>query len=118
MKQSPQIQFLGLDPSPALETEARERLAKLDRFCPDLIAGRVTIELLHAHQPKGRVFAVRLDVTLPGSELTVSRVHDEDAYVALHHAFDGMTRQVQDAVRVVRGRHEKGAAVAFDAGEA
>lgn len=118
MKQSPQIQFLGLDPSPVLDAEARDRLAKLDRFCPDLIAGRVTIELLHAHQPHGRMFAVRLDVTLPGSELTVSRVHDQDAHAALHHAFDGMTRQVQDAVRVVRERHERGAVVASDGNQA
>ena len=117
MKQPPQIQFLGMDPSPALETEARERLDRLERFCPDLISCRTTVELLNTHQQQGRSFAVRLDLTLPGHELTVSRVHHEDAYVALRHAFDGMTRQIEDTVRLSRRRHERGTALEFDAGE-
>jgi len=115
MKQLPQIQFLGIDPSPALETDVRERLERLDRFCPDLIAGRTTIELLHTHQQQGRTFAVRLDMTLPGHELTVSRVHHEDVYVALRNAFDDMTRQVQDTVRIARQRHQDVAALQPDA---
>lgn len=118
MKQAPQIQFLGMDPSPALEADVRERLERLERFCPDLIAGRTTIELLHTHEQQGRTFAVRLDMTLPGHELTVSRVHHEDVYVALRNAFDGMTRQVQDTVRLGRQRHAHGAALELDADEA
>ena len=97
MKQPLQIRFLGLEPPPALESAAREKAAKLDRFCPDLMSCRVTVELTQTRQ--GRRFAVRVDVTLPGHELVVDRVHDEDAHVAMCDAFDDITRQIEDAVR-------------------
>ena len=42
---------------------------------------------------------MRVDVTLPGLELTVNRVEDPNAYIALRDAFDGMKRQLDDAVR-------------------
>ena len=41
-------------------------------------------------------------MTLPGRELAVSRVENEDAYVALRDAFDGMKRQVADAMQRMR----------------
>ena len=107
MKMPLHIRFLGLEPSEAVETAAREKGAKLDQFCPDLMSCTVTVELLHKHRQQGRQFAVRIDVTLPPQlELTVSRVHDEDAYVALRDAFDAMRRQVEDAARRIR-REEK-----------
>jgi len=97
MKQPLDIRFLGMDASPALEAAAQEKAAKLDRVCPHVMACRVTIELEHKHKQQGRPIAVRIDVTVPGRELTVDRVQDEDAYVALREAFDDMQRQVQAA---------------------
>lgn len=99
MKQPLEIRFLGLSPSPAVEAAARQKAAALDRFCDTLMSCRVTIELQHKHQQQGRPFAVRIDVTLPGSELVVDRVENEDAHVALRDAFDNMTRQLQDVQR-------------------
>jgi ribosome-associated translation inhibitor RaiA len=103
MKQPLQIRFLGLEPSDAVESAARSKADKLDQFCPDIMSCRVTIELANKHQHQGRAFAVRVDVTVPGHELVVDRVHDEDVYVALREAFDDMRRQVEDAVRRTRG---------------
>lgn len=103
MKQPLQIRFIGLEPSEAIEAAARTKAGKLDRFRPDIMACRVTIELEHKHQQQGRPFAVRIDVTVPDRELTVDRVQDEDVYVALRDAFDDMTRQLEDSVRRVRG---------------
>jgi hypothetical protein len=51
-----------------------------------------------------RQFAVRIDLTLPGKTLTISRMHDEDVHLALRSAFDGMRRQIEDAVRRDRDR--------------
>ncbi|MEW6100184.1 MAG: HPF/RaiA family ribosome-associated protein [Pseudomonadota bacterium] len=104
MKLPLQIRFIGLEPSPAVETVAREKASKLDQFRPDLMSCRVTIELADKHKHQGRQFAVRIDVTLPGGELTVDRVQDEDVYVALRDAFDDMRRQVQDSVRRIQGQ--------------
>jgi ribosome-associated translation inhibitor RaiA len=106
MKQPLQIRFLGMEPSDAVESAARKKAEQLDRFCPDLMSCRVTIEQTHKHQHQGRPFAVRLDVRLPDHELSVDRVHDEDVYVALRDAFDDMKRQVEDSVRRTRGQEK------------
>jgi ribosomal subunit interface protein len=103
MKQPLQIRFIGMSPSDAVETAARKKAEKLERFASDIMSCRVTIEQAHKHQHQGRPFAVRLDLTLPERELSVDRVEHEDAYVALRDAFDNMTRQLEDVVRRRRG---------------
>jgi len=103
MKQPLEIRFIGLEPSPAVESAAREKAGKLDRYCPDIMSCRVTIEEQHKHRRQGRPFAVRIDVTVPHHELSVDREHDEDVYVALRDAFDDMRRRLEDSVRQVRG---------------
>lgn len=102
MKQAPDIRFIGMEPSDALASSAREKVAKLELFCPEIMACHVAIELPHKHRQQGRPFAVRLGLTLPGHELAVSRVEHEDAYVALRDAFDDMKRQVEDTMRRMR----------------
>ena len=103
MKQPLQIRFLGMEASDAVDSAVRKKADKLDRFCPDIMSCRVTIELANKHQNQGRRFAVRIDVTVPDHELNVDRAHDEDVYVALREAFDDMTRQLEDSVRRTRG---------------
>jgi ribosomal subunit interface protein len=102
MKQAPDIRFIGMEPSDALASAAREKVAKLELFCRDIVACHVAIELPQKHRHQGRPFAVRLSLTLPGHELAVSRVEHEDAYVALRDAFDDMKRQVEDTMRRMR----------------
>jgi len=105
MKQTPDIRFLGISPSPALLAMIREHCSKLDLFCRELIACRVFVEMVDKHQRHGRQFSVRIDLTLPGHELTVNRARSEDVYGALHDAFHAMTRQIEDTVR--RDRHRR-----------
>lgn len=97
MKQPLDIRFLGMERSASVEAAARDQAAKLALFCPDLMSCRVTIEALHRHEHQGFPYAVRIDATLPGHELTVDRVTDED--VALREAFDSMRHQIQDTMR-------------------
>lgn len=104
MKQPLQILFSGMEPSEAVEAAARAKAEKLDRFHPDIMSCRVTIELAAKRQQQGRPFAVRIALTVPDRELAVDRVQDEDVYVALRDAFDDMTRQLEDSLRRVRGR--------------
>ena len=106
MKQPLQIRFLGLEPSEAVETAAREKAAKLDRFFPEIMACRVSIELTHKHQQQGRRYAVRVDVTLPGHELVVDRVQHEDVYVAMRDAFDDIKRRIDDTAQRARERRD------------
>lgn len=107
MKLPVHIQFHGMEPSDALELSAREHAHKLETFAPDIMACRVAIDLEQKHQHQGRPYGVRIDLTLPGHELVVNRVHHEDAYVALRDAFDNMKRHLEDLVRKRRGQEKQ-----------
>src|SRR5574337_210796 len=102
MKQPLQIRFLGMAPSEALEAAARDKVARLEHFCGELGSCRVTIESTHKHRHQGHPYAVRIDATLPGHEVSVDRVHDEDVYVALRDAFDDMKRRIEESTRRMR----------------
>jgi ribosomal subunit interface protein len=103
MRQSLQITFRGMEPSEAVEDAARKKAEHLDQFAGDIMACRVVVELAQKHQHQGRPYAVRIDLTLPGHELVIDRVQDEDVYVALRDAFDAMKRKLEDVVRQRRG---------------
>ena len=107
MKLPLQISFHGMEPSEALEAAAAKKAHKLEEFCSDIMSCRVIIEQLQKHQHQGRPFAVRIDLRLPSRELCVNHVQDEDAYVALRDAFDDMKRQLEDAVRRLRGQEKQ-----------
>jgi len=109
MKLPLQINFRNLEPSEAIEAAVQKRAAKLDRFYADIMSCRVTVEAPHKHQHKGKLYSVKVDVTVPDDELVVSRTPDqnqahEDVYVALRDAFDAMARRLEDYVRIRRGK--------------
>lgn len=103
-----EIRFHNTDPSPAVEAEVRERVMKLEKFAPDIVSCRVTIEAPHRHHRQGKLFRVSVDLRLPGSEVVANRdpsddhAH-EDVFVSLRDAFDATRRQLQDYVRKRRG---------------
>lgn len=102
MKLPLDVRLLGIEPSPALETAIREKAARLDQVCDDLVSCRVTVESLHKHQQQGHPFAVRIDLTRPGQELAVDRFESPDVHIALRDAFDAMRRKLDDALGRVR----------------
>ena len=106
MKLPVHIQFQGVAPSPALEESARTHAQKLELMAGDIMACRVNIDQTQKHQHQGRPFEVRIDLTLPGKELVVNHVQNEDVYVALRDAFDSMKRQLEDVVRKRRGQQK------------
>ncbi|HYD49530.1 MAG TPA: HPF/RaiA family ribosome-associated protein [Terriglobales bacterium] len=96
-----QITFRGIDSSAAIEAKVRERAAKLERLYPRITSCRVAVEAPHGHHHKGKIFHVRIDLTVPQHELVVSRdpaqnhAH-EDVYVAIRDAFEAAERQLED----------------------
>lgn len=110
MKLPLQISFHGMEPSEALEAAAAKKAHKLAEFFADIMSCRVVIEQQQKHQHQGRPFAVRINLSLPGHELCVNRVQDEDAYVALRDAFDDMKRQLEDAAPARPGEAAPGPA--------
>ncbi len=109
MQKPLKIIFRHMDSSPALEAAVRERAAKLEKFCDEIIGCQVMIEAPHQHHHQGNLYHFRIDLTVPGKEIVVKRSPDdqhahEDAFVALRDAFDSVRRQLEDYVRIRRGK--------------
>lgn len=104
-----QITYRDMEPSEAVEANITEKAAKIEHFAENITSCRVTVEAPHKHHHKGRLFAVKLDITVPGEEIVVSRSPDqdhshEDIYVAIRDAFNAARRQLEDYVRRRRGQ--------------
>jgi len=103
-----EIKFRRMEPSEAVEANIREKVAKLERHYDRIVSCRVVVEAPHRRQSKGKLFAVTVNVAVPGKELVVNhtgskdRAH-EDAYVAIRDAFAAAGRQLEDHARKVRG---------------
>jgi cold shock CspA family protein len=68
----------------------------------------VVIEAPHQHQRKGKLYVVRIDLTVPGEEIAVTRSGPKDhahadVYVAIRDAFDSARRLLEDHARRFRG---------------
>ena len=87
----------------ALESDIRDKAAKLEMYYDRITRCRVVIEAPVGHHRQGGPYNVRLDVTVPGSELVVNRQADEDLTVAIRNAFDAMRRRLEDYARQQRG---------------
>jgi cold shock CspA family protein/ribosome-associated translation inhibitor RaiA len=121
-----QITFRNMEPSEAVEARIREEVAKLERFHDRIMGCRVIVEMPRKHPHHGKVYEVRVDLTLPGGELVVRptpSVHGtarqldveretkslevegayKDVYVAIRDAFKATRRRLQDHVRRHRG---------------
>ncbi|MCP5155097.1 MAG: HPF/RaiA family ribosome-associated protein [Ectothiorhodospiraceae bacterium] len=103
-----EITFRGMDASPAIEARVRKEAARLDRFSDQIMRCHVVVEAGHRRHHKGNLYGVKIDVTVPGTELVVTRNPDahqahQDAHVSVHDAFDAMRRQLEDYARKRRG---------------
>lgn len=99
-----QVTFKGMEPSATVDAKVRQELDKLERYSDRITSCRVTIEEPQRRRHQGNLFQVRIDLTLPGSELLVKRhpaehhAH-EDVYVAVRDAFDAARRRLQDHIQ-------------------
>lgn len=99
----PKITIKDFPPSEAITTRIKERVAKLDQFYSRITACRVTIEQSQRRHHQGKLFNVRIDLTVPGSEIVVNRDEHEDPYVVIRDAFDALERKLESYVRKQRG---------------
>lgn len=104
-----QLTFHDIDSSEAIEAKIRERATKLEEFSDRITSCRIVVEAPHRRNHKGRLYVVRIDVSLPGADIVVNREPQlnhahEDVYVAIRDAFNAAQRQIQDYVRRRRGQ--------------
>ncbi len=121
-----QITFRNMDPSKAVEARIRKEVSKLEKFYDRIVGCRVVAEIPRRHQHHGKVYRIRIDLTLPGGELVVKHepgLHStarqiglerekkqlevegayKDIYVAIRDAFKAARRRLQDYARRQRG---------------
>jgi ribosomal subunit interface protein len=103
MRLLPQITLKDIPHSDAVEAKIRDKIAKLEQFSDRIMACRVTLESPQRRHHQGKLFTVRIDITVPGRELVVNRIENEDLYVAIRDAFDAAKRQLEEHARKQRG---------------
>jgi ribosome-associated translation inhibitor RaiA len=99
MQNPVEIVLRGVPRSGALERYIAEQALRLDQSCDRLQSCHVVAEVLHRPKQQGVQFAVRLNITLPGTEVVVSREHAEDVYIAVRDAFEAAGLQLKDHMR-------------------
>lgn len=97
------ITFRNMEPSAAVEESIRKWAAKLDRVCDTIMRCDVVVEAPARHKRTGDHFRVRLDLTVPGSELVINREPDPhhaytDVYVCIRDAFQAAERRLDEYV--------------------
>ena len=106
-----QITFRDVPPSVAVEARIRDEADALHHYYDRIQRCRVVVEMPHRHQHQGRLYAVHIDLTVPGREIVIGReptqnhAH-EDVYVAIRDAFEAAKRQIQDHIRREREHSE------------
>jgi len=108
------ITFRHMESSAAVETRVNELANHLGVFSDRIQSCRVVVDSPHRHHHQGKVFAVKVQLELPGEDVVVDmerpqRNGHDDIYVVLRDAFDAAKRQLQQRMSSLRGdekRHE------------
>lgn len=85
--------------SDALQAIIRKKAEKLKTFNNRLTSCRVVIDIPQKHKHRGKLFNIRIDVTVPGKELVSTRKTSEDVYIAIREGFNAICRQLEDHSR-------------------
>jgi hypothetical protein len=98
------LTFHGFPTSPSIEDAIRRRTEQLGQFNQRIVHCRVVVEAPHRHHAKGKLYHLRIVVTVPGGQIVVNNEgHDkhahEDVHVAIRDAFDATDRKLEDFVR-------------------
>lgn len=99
-----QISFHSLQHSDAISDTIRRKAEQLQKYFPRITSIRVRVESATRRHQQGSLYQVRINMSVPGSEIAVSRYPSqhqahEDIYVAIRDAFKSARRQLEDYVR-------------------
>ncbi len=96
-----QITFRNMSASPFVRARINDHADRLARRHPRMVDCRVAVEAPHRHHHKGKLYAIAIELRVPGASLTAhrdcgaQRAHT-DIYVAIRDAFDAAERQLHD----------------------
>lgn len=104
-----QVRFHGLERSEKIEAEIRERAAKLESFNRRITSCRVTAERIQ-HARAGTILRARIELTLPGEDVIITKDSSDDIFVAIRDAFILTRRKLQSRLERRRGKVKSHAA--------
>lgn len=117
-----QIVYHNIDQTEAISEAVQKRIDKLERYCDQIITGRVVLDCPHNNHHKGKVYSVTLEIHTPVLEVRVNQdQHDnhahEDLYVAIRDAFNVAERQLKSVDKKHRATplHKEIEAMSLDA---
>jgi ribosomal subunit interface protein len=96
MQTPPQITVREIPDSAAIELKVAKKIDKLQKICPHIISCKVVIDVQQKHKHQGKLFSTHIDAVVPGKEIVVTRVMNEDLYVAIRDAFSAAQRQLKN----------------------
>ena len=108
MQIEPIISYQNLDHSPVVEDLVRERIEALEKRYDRITGCEVTMDAPQKRKRHGRVFRVRLNLRLPGQDLSVSREvaqgsAQDDLILAVNRAFSAAEKAVKKRKKVMGG---------------
>lgn len=103
MQLKPTITIRDFPHSATLEAKILSKIAKLNTYYQRIMHCDVMIEQYQKHKHQGKLYNVRVALTVPDKELIASRPKRENVHVAIRDAFKAITRQLQDYADRRRG---------------
>ncbi len=89
--------------SDAMREEITQRVAKLDNVYDRIMRCKVVVEEPKRHPHEGKMYSVRIIMTVPGAELITKREVNKDLYVAMRDSFHAARRKLEEFAREQRG---------------
>lgn len=108
MQIAPILSFHNIDHSPAVEDLVHRRIAMLEKRDDRITGCEVTLEAAQKARRHGRAFRVRLDLHLPGPDLSISREiaqgsAQDDLILAVNRAFTAAEKALKKRKKVMAG---------------
>lgn len=107
-----QITYIRMNSNAELDSNIRDHAEQLDQRYGRITSCRVVVESPHRHSRRGRLYHVRVDLTIPGLEIVANHDSDlnrthEDVNVAVRDAFHAARRKLEEKTRRRRGKVKK-----------
>lgn len=102
-----EVSFRNVDKTPHLETLIREKVSTLEKFCGNLTSCSIAVERPNSSVRIGNPYRVRIDITVPGHEIVVSKEQGQNEKsdpipAVIREAFEAAKKQLNKLMRVQR----------------
>lgn len=103
MQIQPRVIFRDIPQSKVLERNVLQKIDKLEQFYHHIMRCDVVVEQNQKHHHQGKLYQVKILLSVPNRKLTVRHGNVEDVYVAVRDAFNAARRQLLSYARQRRG---------------